>query len=129
MPFETRVTSSGGMVTGSEHVTREDGIAVLLVLAENPTWAHLIVDVSASDSPVVLTRDEELEGLHQLARIVRDLDLPAGFRIAVITSTVTAPRAADFVDLSASLDTGVEVRTFTDVSDALAWVDASLLDG
>lgn len=128
MPFETRFTSSGGMVTGSEHVTREDGIAALVVLAENPGWQHLIVDVSKSDSPVILTRDQELEGLHQLARIVRDLGLPDGFRIALITSSVTAPRAADFVDLSRSLDTGVEVETFVDVNDALAWVGATLAD-
>ena len=126
MPFETRMTSSGGMVTGSEHVTREDGIAVLVVLAENPRWEHLIVDVSRSDSPVILTRDQELEGLHQLARIVRDLDLPDGFRIAVITSSVTAPRAADFVDLSRSLDTGVDVQTFIDLNDALDWLGATL---
>lgn len=129
MPFETRLTNSGGMVIGSQYVTREDGIGALGVVFDNPDWKHLIVDVSKSDAPEILSRNEELEGLHHLARIVRDLPLPDDFRIAIVTSSVTAARVADFIDLSHSLDIGIDVASFTTVEDALAWLGAELLIG
>ncbi|MEM8707790.1 MAG: hypothetical protein AAGE98_15100 [Actinomycetota bacterium] len=117
------------MVVGSEYVTRDDGIAALGVVFDNPGWEHLIVDVSKSDAPEVLSRNEELEGLHHLARIVRDLPLADGFQIAIVTSPVSAARVADFIDLSHSLDIGIDVAAFTTVEDALAWLGAELLIG
>ena len=128
MPFEMRSTGSGVLVTGSKEVTEEDGVAVLALLHEHPEWAHLLVDVSDSNSPFILTRDEELQGLHHLVRIIRDLALPDSFRIAIITSTVTAPRVADFLDLGQSLGLRIEIRSFTDLTEAAAWAGASISD-
>lgn len=129
MPFETRLTSSGGMVVGSQFVTREDGVEALGVVFDNPGWRHVIVDVSHSDSPEVLSRNEELEGLHHLARTVRDLPRPDGFQIAIVTSSVTAARVADFLDLAHSLGIGIDVASFATVDAALEWVGADLLIG
>lgn len=126
MPFETRLTDSGGMVIGSEFVTREDGIGALGVVFDNPGWKHLIVDVSASNAPEILSRNEELAGLHELVRIVRDLPLPDDFQIAIISSPITAPRIADFLDLCRSLDISTDVASFLSVDEALEWVGAEL---
>ncbi|MEM9200407.1 MAG: hypothetical protein AAGC53_02055 [Actinomycetota bacterium] len=126
MPFEIRATSTGGLAIGSDSVTEDDGLAVLGLLIDNPDWAHLIADVSGSDSPLVLPRTEELDVMHLLARTVRDLRLPRGFKIAIVRSPRTAARVADFVDLVRSVVVDLEVETFDTLDTALAWVDASL---
>ena len=112
MPFEARETTAGGLLIGTELVTMDDGVAALGLLQDHPDWTHLVVDVSASDSPFILSRDEELGDLHQLARIVRDLQLRRGFRIALVRSARTAARVADFIDLARTLAVDLEVASF-----------------
>ncbi|MEO0491971.1 MAG: hypothetical protein AAF081_00995 [Actinomycetota bacterium] len=114
------------MVIGSQYVTKDDGIEVLETVFANPHWRHLVVDVSASTAPEILSRDEELSGLHHLVRIVRDLPLPAEYQIAIVVSPITAARVADFLDLCRSLNVAIDAASFTTLDDALAWVGAEL---
>lgn len=128
MSFEARTTTSGGLMIGGEMVSPDDGQVVLGLVGEHPDWDHVIIDVSASDFPVVLPRDEELAGLHLLARTVRDLGLTRGFRLALVRSPRTAARVADFVDLTRGLVVDIEVAAFDTRDEALAWTGATIVD-
>ena len=126
MPFETHTTSSGGLLVGAQTVTLADGVAALGLVRERVDWAHVIIDVGASDSPFVLPRDEELDDLHLLVRTLRDLRRGAGFKIAIVQGPRSAARVADFVDLARSIAVDVEVQAFDSAPEALVWVDASV---
>lgn len=128
MSFEARATTAGGMIVGGDLVTADDGLAALALLGENPEWEHLIVDVAGSVFPVKLARDAELDGLHLLARTVRDLGLTRGFRIALVRSPRTAARVADFIDLALGVVVDIEVVAFDTRDEALDWVGATIVD-
>ena len=128
MPFHARTTSSGGLIIGTELVTVDDGVAALGLVPENPDWEHLIIDVSASDSPFVLPRNEELDRLHLLVRSVRDLRLGTRFKIAIVRGPRSGPRVADFIDLARSIVVDLQAQAFDTLDDALAWVDATIPD-
>ncbi len=126
MPFDTRATSSGGLMIGAESVTLDDGVAALELLQERSDWTHVIIDVSASDSPFVLPRSEELDDLHLLVRTLRDLRLGRGFQIAIVNGPRSAARVADFVDLARSIAVDLDVQVFDGTAEAFAWVGATL---
>ena len=115
-------------MVGTETVTLEDGVTALAIVREHPDWQHLIVDVSASDSPFVLPRTEELDDLHLLARTVRDLRLGKGFRIAIVRGPRSGARVADFIDLARSIIVDIDVAAFDTIDEASNWVGATVSD-
>ena len=126
MPFDARTTSSGGLIVGHQTVTIEDGIAALALTRDHGDWRHLVIDVSMSVSPFALPRNEELDGLHLLARTARDLRLPKGFKIAIVRGARSGGRVADFVDLAQSIAVDLQVEAFDSRVEALTWVDATV---
>lgn len=115
-------------MVGTEMVTLDDGLAALGLVQQRPEWRHVVIDVSASDSPFILPRDEELDDLHRLVRVLRDLRLAKGFQIAIVRGPRSGARVADFVDLARSIVVDVAVQAFDSLDDALAWVNATMTD-
>ena len=123
MPFTVAATDAGGTVTAGEVLRSADAPAVLALIQAHPEWRHLIADLTNIDRRRPRERDDELQSIHDFIRTVRLLDLPSGFRIAVVAEPPIADLAADFVDMTRFLLDDVETGLFQSVLAARAWVE------